>query len=385
MEQPSNPYITHKLLDTAPRFSGTDKPFKFQERTLNANSRAIDLKALKFDGVARSTAKLLKSPPSTSSLADLTSAGVLHAAACARGEEGKPALKNLLPELEKGSFNLGLLLTIIQIYLSIHNPTLATNVLESFFTRLEQSTFERKDEIRFSPGLIAVAVALYKYQGRVSQATRELQRAASYWRRTPDPPAVLLRSAGAAILESSNPDDMTSAAEIFTKLHENGPEDRMASAGYVASFACTDVSKVRTEVQQLPSVSQLTEGMDVDGLENAGIPQSSDALAIARKTVSRKRGAPGQGLNKPKRIRKSRLPNDYDPSKTPDPERWLPLRDRSTYRPKGKKGKKKDADRTQGGIVANDVGVKDVGPSTQPAGGTGGGLASKKSKKKGKK
>ena len=34
-----------------------------------------------------------------------------------------------------------------------------------------------------------------------------------------------------------------------------------------------------------------------------------------------------------------------------DPERWLPLRDRSSYRPKGKKGKKKATDNTQGGFV----------------------------------
>lgn len=36
-----------------------------------------------------------------------------------------------------------------------------------------------------------------------------------------------------------------------------------------------------------------------------------------------------------------KLPKNYDPKVTPDPERWLPMKERSYYRGK-KKGKKKD-------------------------------------------
>lgn len=384
-EQASNPYIAHKSLDTSPRFPGADKPFQFQQRALNANIKVVDLQALKFDGVARSTAKLLKSQPSPSASAELTSAGVLNAGAHARGEDGKPALKHLLPELERSPYNIGLLLTIIQIYVSIHNPTSAINVLESFFTRLEQSSIDTKEDVRFSPGLVAVAVALYRSQGQQSHATRELDRAASFWRQTPNPPNLLLQAAGATLLESLKPEGTSSAAEIFTILHKKNPEHRLAAAGYVAAYAGKDPSKIKAEVAQLTPVSQLIQGIDADGLEHAGVPQASNALAIAQKTASRKRGAPDQGLNKPKRIRKSRLPKDHDPSKAPDPERWLPLRDRSTYRPKGKKGRKKDADRTQGGIVADDVGgAKDVAPVARPSGGGGGG-GNKKNRKKGKR
>jgi signal recognition particle subunit SRP72 len=317
----------------------------------------------------------------------MASTGVLNAAAHAKGEGGKAALKRLQQELERSPHNIGLLLTIIQIYVSIQNPTSAINLLESFFAQLEQSSFETKEEVRFNPGLVAVAVALYRLQGRRGHATRELERAASYWRQTPDPPTLLLQAAGAALLESPVLEDNSSAAEIFTKLHAMSPEDRVAAAGYVAAHAGKDPSKVKDEVEQLTPVAHLTQGVDVDSLENAGIPQSSNALAIAQKTATRKRDAQDQGSNKPKRVRKSRLPKDYDPSKAPDPERWLPLRDRSTYRPKGKKGKKREADRTQGGIVADDVGVKDAGSTARPSSGvvTGGGGVNKKNKKKGKR
>lgn len=48
-----------------------------------------------------------------------------------------------------------------------------------------------------------------------------------------------------------------------------------------------------------------------------------------------------------------KLPKNYDPKVTPDPERWLPMRERSYYRGR-KKGKKKDqiGKGTQGATTA---------------------------------
>lgn len=81
---------------------------------------------------------------------------------------------------------------------------------------------------------------------------------------------------------------------------------------------------------------------------------SASASATAATTTSRKRALLDDDKSKParKRVRKSRLPKDYDAAKTPDPERWLPLKDRSTYRPKGRKGRQKAAEKTQGGGVS---------------------------------
>lgn len=86
-------------------------------------------------------------------------------------------------------------------------------------------------------------------------------------------------------------------------------------------------------------------------------------------------------------MRKSRLPKDYDPAKTPDPERWLPLKDRSSYRPKGKKGRQKAAEKTQGGVGGEKSGEVKAGggegvikaAEKKPGGGPA------KGKKKGKK
>jgi|SRR6185312_16184713 len=52
---------------------------------------------------------------------------------------------------------------------------------------------------------------------------------------------------------------------------------------------------------------------------------------------------------KKKHKRKPLLPKNYDPNTPPDPERWLPKRERSTYRGKRKKQLNKGS---QGAAVA---------------------------------
>ena len=96
-------------------------------------------------------------------------------------------------------------------------------------------------------------------------------------------------------------------------------------------------------------------------------------------------------MTKVKKIKKKkpRFPQNYDESKKPDPERWLPIRDRSYYKPKGKKGKAKVAAATQGGPVA-EASLELTGGridvlkgGNKIVGGSGG--ANKKKKKAGKR
>ena len=49
------------------------------------------------------------------------------------------------------------------------------------------------------------------------------------------------------------------------------------------------------------------------------------------------------------------MPKNYDPAVTPDPERWLPMRERSTYKAKRKNKK--------GGIGKGTQGATGGGPN----------------------
>lgn len=381
----TNPFLAHKLFQPTSGLSHLDKLFSYQSIPYSSNAKTLDLQALKFDGLASAKSKKGTSAANVSTVPDEMISSVFNIAARARGEVTKAAIKKVLPELEQRPNDVGLILTVAQMYVLTGNTTAATELIESLFKRLEASSNTNEQDVRYMPGLVAVLVSLYRRQGRRSQIKQELAKVASYWRHKSKAPKSLLLAAGSCLLETGDPGDRAEAAGIFSKLRDHNTEDKLARAGWVASHATGDDGRVSEEASQLSSVADLTRNVDVDALEQAGIPPSSNAFAIAQLNKTRKRAAPDGASSRPKRIRKSRLPKDYDPSKKPDPERWLPMKDRSYYRPpKGKrKGKKGGDDRTQGGAVNENLNIdaKPAGGQTSGSGGGGGGGKKKKGKK----
>lgn len=348
---------------------------------MQQNGLALDLLASKSIRVKKATDRhLSNSSPSLS--AHTNTISVLNAAAHAQRQLAKLGLKQILPLLEKRPKDIGLIMTIIQLYVLTNNLGSAINVLESLIRCLSDSTFPADQDVLFAPGLVALQVSLYTAQGRQSQTKTVLAKAASYWRHRSRPPTALLHSAGASLLGSQDPEHQSAARDIFEALHTQDPASKFATAGYVAAHALTSPEKVTIEANTLTPVSRLIAQIDVAALEEAGVPSLPTTT-----TTSRKRPLDEKPRPTKKRVRKSRLPKDYDPSKPPDPERWLPLRDRSTYRPKGKKNRQKVAEKTQGGVsVDRAAESKTTGAEgvIKAAEKPGGGQAKGK-KKKGKK
>jgi signal recognition particle subunit SRP72 len=239
----------------------------------------------------------------------------------------------------------------VQLYVLTGNSDSATRLLESFFDRLEQSGSSTDLDVRFAPGLVGVKVGLHASQGQRGGEQRELAKAATHWRRKskewPAGVTNLLKAAGTALLEPTRPQDAKLANEIFLDLQKHDSNDRYAAAGVLATsseFSSPNLT------QDLTPIERLIAGIDAEQLENAGIPP----LPTAAGATSRKRAAEDTKPKKAKKIRKSRIPKEYDPNKTADPERWLPLRDRSTYRPKGRKGKARANLLSQGAAPTGD-------------------------------
>lgn len=344
------------------------------------NTHSADLLVQKYDGIIRSASKSQGSYPSIEPSTNLLS--VYSAAAHARGQTNPKALKHVLPLLERRPKDLGLLLTAVQLYVKAGNTTSAITTLEKSLQVLEESNDQ---DVRFAPGLLGVLISLYLREGRKGQIRTELAKAASYWQTQPattERPTLLLRAAGLSLLHSTDRSDLTTAGELFHNLYQADSTDQFAIAGYVAAQAPLNYSQIEPQVDILPPVDDLTSDIDVTALEKAGITPSSASAAAAAAAIAgaRKRPSDGKTQRVTKRVRQSRLPKDFDPNRAPDPERWLPLKDRSTYRPKGRKGKQRAAERTQGGVVNE---KEDSAKVQQTSGGGGGGGASSK-KKKGK-
>lgn len=350
-----------------------------QAELMHENQLALNLLVGKFSAVLNSTLKELSTQP-CSTVAHTNKLSVLHAAAHAQNELGKMGLKKIIPLMEKRPTDVGLALTIVQLYILTNNHGSALAVVESLLKRLSSSSDPRHQDVQFAPGLISILISLYKHQNRKSQVVSSLAKAASHWRHKRKLPMALLQAAGLMLLDSSREEDQGLARDIFVMLHDSEPNSRFATAGYVAAHSAASPDKVAAEADSLTKISRLIADVDVLKLESAGVPlgPSLDALTAKRKRALDDKPKPAK-----KRIRKSRLPKDYDPSKGPDPERWLPLRDRSSYKPKGKKGKKKAEALTQGGVGdGSKEGTKGGGEGVIQAKSGGGGAGKKKKGKK---
>lgn len=379
----SNPYLSHRLFHSSPKPPVTDQHFSFQSNILRQDEYVMSLLSQKVTGVASSTEKVISATPAPSLSPAVNMAAVLNAAAHARNADTeKAALKKIVPLLEKRPTDVGLILTIAHLYVITNNYAAATHLLESFFKRLEQSGTASDLDVRFAPGLIATLVSLYAQQGRAGASKSELAKAAEYWRKphkskTEAPSKSLMVAAGTAMLDTHNTDNVKVAGEIFKGLYDQDKEDRAAIAGLVAAYSITDSSSIPDDLlSYLPEASRLVSDIDAAELEKAGVPSGS-LTGPGTTAESKKRSAQTKvPASRTKRLRKARMPKDYEEGKKMDPERWLPTRDRSYYRPKGRKGKKRAEGLTQGGVVTEEKGT----PAAQVKAGADKG----KNKKKGK-
>ena len=375
--KPTNPYLNQRLFHAASSSAASNQPFEYQASILRQNAYAIDLLALKYDGVARSTASYIKSQPAPNASTSVSTLSVLNAAASAHNQVGKAGLKAMLALLEQRPNDVGLLLTIIHLYLLTNNHGSAISLIEGFLKRLEQAAGPADLDVRFAPGLVGTLISLYNIQGRRTHVKSELAKAATYWRhksKGQSVPPSLLKAAGESLLASTKNEDLVAARDIFSTLHDLDPSDRATTAGFVAACAgLSDPNLQPSDINSLTPVANLISKIDAAALESAGVASITPSPTAGTKRKPEKEKESG----KPRKLHKSRIPKDFDPNKKPDPERWLPLRDRSYYKPKGKKGKKKAEGLTQGGVVEDDK-KKDATPVVQQQGGG----AKKKAKKR---
>ncbi|KAL1900289.1 Signal recognition particle subunit SRP72 [Sporothrix stenoceras] len=443
----TNPYVVQRQIDAIPTPpTGSDRLFAHQARILCRNQYAIELQCYKFKGVLSRTAKQLKRQSggedsdkenegaSTATSPDTVDLGIFGAAAKAELQTGKEALRRILPLLEHRPDDVGLVLTAVQLQLQAHNAEAALSLLEAYFRRAEESSAASSKDARFAPGLVALAVAIYKLQGRHHAVRAELAKAVSHWQESSKTtssalPASLLRAAGVELLHSQDPTDQAAAASAFEKLHAADPDDKIAAAGLVASLAAASSTGSSTPTQSarqqklaasLTPVDQLVKGIDVNSLLQGGVAtlatpaaptkgkkRSADAATTetgadaaqpsAKKTKTGGAGGAASKLSRQARKLQAKAAEEgststFDVNKKMDPERWLPVRDRSSYRPpKGKKGRGRrgEAALTQGGVVKEEEtlalagGAGSVRVEKAPQGPSGNAAAKKR--KKGKK
>jgi len=219
----------------------------------------------------------------------------------------------------------------------------------------------------FRPGVVATVVALLKNLEEKDAAIDYLSAAIAYNQENDCLEAesleLLMRECASAMLSAGM---NARAVAVLEELRKRHPKDLRVLAQLITAYATVDPAAAQKVSQDLPSPEEMAQGVNVDELEAhcfASGPKYSRKTQVkdSAKDVSSPSKAPEllAATTKKRRKRKGKLPKNYDPKVDPDPERWLPRKDRSTYKGR-RRDKRKEAagigKGTQGG-VGNTEGV----------------------------
>ncbi|KAG7586171.1 putative TPR-like repeat [Arabidopsis thaliana x Arabidopsis arenosa] len=210
------------------------------------------------------------------------------------------------------------------------------------------------------PATVSTIVALKERAGDNDGASAVLDSAIKWWSNSmteSNKLSVLMPEAAAFKLRHGQEEEASRLYEEIVKNHSSID----ALVGLVTTLAHVNVEKAETYEKQLKPLPGL-KAVDVDNLEktSGAKPIEGTAASSSQEEVKKE---------KAKRKRKPKYPKGFDPANPgppPDPERWLPRRDRSSYRPK-RKDKRAAQIRGSQGAVNKDKQEASTSKSNQAA------------------
>lgn len=278
---------------------------------------------------------------------------LLQAAVLVRESKAGKAEETLLQFAEKfPDMSKTVLLARAQVAAAAGHPNIAAESLAKI------------PDIQHMPATVATLVSLKERAGDIEGATAVLDAAIKWWSNamTEDNKLhLIMKEAASFMLRHGQAEDAARLFEELVKSHGSVE----ALVGLVTTVAHVDIDKAETYVQQLKALPGL-KGIDVDGLEKTSGAKHVEGASHAVGTEAQEEGK-NKVKGKKKRKRKPRYPKGFDPAKPgppPDPERWLPKRERSSYRPKRKDKRAAQVRGSQGAVVREKLEAGAAGAST---------------------
>lgn len=253
---------------------------------------------------------------------------LILAAVSAHQNKNSKALADLESFAKKQPQSLAIHFAIIQLQLieSKHSAALAT--LEGYLQGVKS-----QPELYYQPALIALLVWLYEQTGQSERAMQTLDDASSQWKSgtsstSSKPPSSILKQTAAFKLKARR---FQEAAADYEQLVKADPMDSQAIAGLITAYSEVNPALAEKYGNSLPVFE--SGSLDLATLERV--------VPGVKRRYMKKDGKEGPAVKKSKKNKKRKplMPKQYDPNVTPDPERWLPKRERSTYKVKGKNKK----------------------------------------------
>jgi len=322
-----------------------------QQIEIGTNKLLLLLQARKIGEARKELARLDESFPGHPRVV------VLQAAIAYTEKKGKDCEEVLTAYLKEHPGTEEVLVALSQLH-SQHNR------VDLAVAALTQLPVER----RANPRMVEMIVAVHQKQKTPEKAVTCLREAIDYWKGKADGEdeqtfAAVLRIAARLAMELK---DKVFAAEVFKLyLEKIDGSDSEALCGLVAALAGTSPDEAEQYAQrlQLPDYGHL----DPEELELSAIPKVGGLFKKREAKDAEGEGAEKAKSAKTKKKKKIRYPKSYDPENPgppPDPERWLPKRERTEFKKKMKKRDRVMLRGPQGAMPADDNAFRKQGPST---------------------
>lgn len=217
------------------------------------------------------------------------------------------------------------------------------------------ASLEKIPDIQHMPATVATLVALKERAGDIDGADAVFDSAIQWWSNAmteENKLSVIMQEAAAFKLKHGRKEEAARLYEEIVKSHGSIE----ALVGLIQTAAHIDVEKAEAYEKKLKQLPDL-KAIDVDSLEKtSGAKHAEGGSHMGTATYEDNNK---EKTKKKKRKRKPKYPKGFDPANPgppPDPERWLPKRERSSFRPK-RKDKRVAQIRGSQGAVAKEVGT----------------------------
>ncbi|XP_065286069.1 signal recognition particle subunit SRP72 [Dermacentor albipictus] len=218
------------------------------------------------------------------------------------------------------SRSLSISLTLAQLLLSQGHLSDCCDILKSLGTTT------------YKLGIISALVTLYKNLEDKEATAAVFADAISWYKKNKPRSAelnLLTRESAKFYLANGQ---VQEAASVLEELRKAEPQDPKVLAQLISAYSVFDPKKAKMVSADLPPAEEITRQVDVDALETMSWTMGARYV----KKVVKSEASPitrGQDIiKKKKKKKKGKLPKNYDPNVDPDPERWLPRRERSTFK-----------------------------------------------------
>ncbi|GAA6092867.1 signal recognition particle subunit SRP72 [Tachysurus ichikawai] len=294
---------------------------------------------------------------------------LIHVAQLCREKQHSKAMELLQKFSEKHPESAcGIKLTMAQLYLTQGHVTKACDILRTI------------EDFKHKQGMVSALVTMYTHEEDIDSAIDVFTQAIQYYQSEQPGSLVhlsLVREAANFKLRYGRKKDCISDLE---QLWKQNPKDVHTLAQLISAYSLVDQDKAKALSKHLPSPDTMSFNIDVEELENShgATNVRKKAAKVVGENPPKEQGQ--VDLKKKRKKKKGKLPKNYDPTSTPDPERWLPMRERSYYRGR-KKGKKKEQvgrgtqGATSGAATELDASKTASSPPTSPRPGSGTGAA----------